>query len=88
MYNTYVHVLYIFNVFCLSQEPSVGAGSEAELAASGEGTPEEQPPPLTEEEDRKDEIELILQEKEEKIKDFQVCVEMCVQLDCWSRNSV
>ena len=58
----------VFSTLC--QEPS----TEEDTASSGEETPSEQP---TEQEEGKDEIELLLQEKEEKIKDFQVGLE-CV----------
>ena len=58
------------SVFSLFQGPSTKDGSgEENTASSGEDTPSEQ---LTEQEEKKDEIELLLQEKEEKIKDFQV----------------
>ena len=63
----------VFSTLC--QEPSTKASSgEEDTASSGEETPSEQP---TEQEEGKDKIELLLQEKEEKIKDFQVGLE-CV----------
>ena len=70
----------------LFQEPSTEAGSGEENTAScGEDTPSEQP---TEQEEGKDEIQLLLQEKEEKIKDFQVLIEMCViALGCVSLHN-